>query len=182
MLYKLILKDVVAVEPKYMDSDPREAVLKSLKKELLGYNDRELGSLVEVIDVKEIGIGKIMPEDSSVYFDVTFEAIAFRPENQEVVKGYIRDIVDFGAFLNIGALDGMIHLSQTMADFVSFSQEKVLTGKDSKQTLKVGDLCIAKIIAISYRDINNPKIGLTMRQPHLGALEWLNGQNTNQAE
>ncbi|MDD3263699.1 MAG: DNA-directed RNA polymerase [Candidatus Nanoarchaeia archaeon] len=173
MLYKLILKDVVAVEPKYANTNTKEAVLASLKKEFLGYNDRNLGSIVEVIDVLEVGVGKIMMEDSSIYFEVTFEAISFRPDNQEIVKGYVRDIVDFGVFLNIGAMDGMIHLSQTMADFVSFSQEKVIVGKDTKQTLKVGDICIGKIIAISYRDINNPKIGLTMRQPYLGALNWL---------
>lgn len=178
LLYKLILKDVVAVEPKYASSDTKEAVLASLKKEFLGYNDRDIGSIVEVVDVLEVGIGKVMMEDSAIYFEVTFEAIAFRPDNQELVKGYVRDIVDFGVFLNIGAMDGMIHLSQTMSDFVSFSEEKVIAGKDTKQTLKVGDICIAKIIAISYRDINNPKIGLTMRQPYLGALTWL--ENSSQ--
>ena len=83
------------------------------------------------------------------------------------------EITDFGAFMNIGPLDGMIHISQTMDDFVNFSKSNVLTGKESKKTLKVGDQCRARIIALSYKDTSEPKIGLTMRQPMLGALSWL---------
>jgi DNA-directed RNA polymerase subunit E' len=60
-----------------------------------------------------------------------------------------------------------------MDDFVSFSKEKVLSGKDSKRVLKVGDRCRARIIAISFRDVTNPKLGLTMRQESLGKLEWI---------
>ena len=67
----------------------------------------------------------------------------------------------------------MIHVSQTMDDFVSFSKSNVLTGKDSNKVLKVGDPCRARIIAVSYKDITNPKIGLTMRQHRLGALPWI---------
>ena len=60
-----------------------------------------------------------------------------------------------------------------MDDFVSFSKSKVLIGKESKKSLKVGDLCRARIIATSFKDISNPKLGLTMRQPGLGRLEWI---------
>jgi len=75
--------------------------------------------------------------------------------------------------MDIGPLDGMIHVSQTMDDFVSFSKGNVLTGKESKKNLKVGDKCRARIIAISYKDQTSPKIGLTMRQLKLGSLSWI---------
>ena len=52
----------------------------------------------------------------------------------------------------------------------------MLQGKKSGQSIKVGDKCKARIIAISYKDVNNPKIGLTMRQEGLGKLEWLEQQ------
>jgi DNA-directed RNA polymerase subunit E' len=67
----------------------------------------------------------------------------------------------------------MIHISQTMNDYVSFSKDKVLQGKDNKRNLKVGDKCRARIIAVSYKDVANPKLGLTMRQPGLGKDEWI---------
>jgi len=69
-----------------------------------------------------------------------------------------------------------------MDDFVSFSKEKVLTGKESKRGLKVGDKCRARIIAVSFKDLQNPKIGLTMRQTGLGKLEWLEEDEAKEEE
>ncbi len=104
---------------------------------------------------------------------MTFEILTFKPEMQEIVLGKIKDIAEFGAFINIGPVDGMIHISQTMDDFVSFSKDKTLTGKETKRILKVNDLCRARIIAVSFKDMLNPKLGLTMRQQGLGKLDWL---------
>ena len=92
---------------------------------------------------------------------------------QEIVVGKIKDIAEFGAFVNIGPIDGMIHISQTMDDFVSFSKDKALAGKETKRVLKVGDVCRARMIAVSFRDVLNPKLGLTMRQQGLGRLDWI---------
>jgi len=71
----------------------------------------------------------------------------------------------------------MIHISQTMDDYVSFSKSNTLMGKSSKRTLKQGDLCIARIVAISHKG-EDPKIGLTMRQPGLGKIEWVKEDQT----
>jgi DNA-directed RNA polymerase subunit E' len=92
---------------------------------------------------------------------------------QELCLGRIKDILDFGAFLTIGPIEGMIHLSQSMDDYVSFSKEKTLQGRDSKRSLKIGDTCRARVVAVSYKDLANPKIALTMRQVGLGKLEWI---------
>ena len=74
--------------------------------------------------------------------------------------------------MDLGVMKGMIHISQTMDDFVSFSKTNVLLGKRNKRTLKKGDLCLARIVAISHKG-ETLKIGLTMRQPGLGKLEWI---------
>jgi DNA-directed RNA polymerase subunit E' len=60
-----------------------------------------------------------------------------------------------------------------MDDFVSFTKEKVLQGRDSNRALKENDLCRTRVIAVSFKDVLNPKFGLTMRQPGLGKLEWV---------
>ena len=72
----------------------------------------------------------------------------------------------------MGVMKGMIHISQTMEDYVNFSKTNTLVGKSSKRSLKKEDLCLARIVAISYK-LGEPKIGLTMRQPGLGKLEWI---------
>ena len=43
-------------------------------------------------------------------------------------------------------------------------------------------MCKARIIAVSYKDVANPKIGLTMRQEQLGKLEWIEENNSKKTE
>ncbi len=174
MFYRTQISDHVRVPPDMFGMPVEEAVLQRLKKGYEGHISLELGIVIDVAKVIGIGEGVIVPGDGASYYETSFEIITFKPDLQEVVLGKIREIEDFGAFLTIGPIDGMIHISQTMDDFVSFSKEKVLTGKDHKRTLKIGDQCLARVIAVSYKDITNPKIGLTMRQQGLGKLEWIN--------
>lgn len=172
MFYKTTVKDHIRVSPEFFGDDLKISVIKQIKEQYDGFISKDLGIVIDVADVHDIKDGVIIPGDGAPYYEAQFELLTFKPELQEVCLGKIRDIADFGAFISIGPFEGMVHVSQTMDDFVSFSKDKVLLGKESKRTLKVGDLCRAKIIAISYKDITNPKLGLTMRQIGLGKLEW----------
>ncbi len=174
MFYKVDVKDHIRVPPVYFGLDKKEAIIKRIKKKYEGYISKDLGFIIDVSDVTDMQEGVIIPGDGAAYYQATFTLLTFKPELQEVLAGKIKDIADFGAFLNVGPTDGMIHISQTMDDFVSFSKEKVLVGKDSKRNLKVNDICRARIIAVSYKDVSNPKIGMTMRQFGLGKLDWAN--------
>jgi len=171
------ITDHIRVPPDLFGLEVKESVVKRLKKKYEGFISKDLGIVIDVKDVKTIGEGVIIPGDGASYYDTTFELLTFKPEMQEVVLGKIKDIADFGAFINLGPIEGMIHVSQTMDDFVSFSKEKVLSGKESKKTLKVGDKCRARLIAVSFKDVTNPKLGLTMRQPYLGRLDWIDDDN-----
>ena len=182
MYYKIELKDHIRVPPNMFDLDVEEAVIKRIKKKYAGYMSNEIGIVIDVAGIKEIGEGIIISGDGSSYYETKFELIIFKPELQEVVLGKIRDIVDFGAFITLGPIDGMIHVSQAMDDFVSFSKDKTLSGKESKRTLKVNDLCRARIIAVSFKDPLNPKLGLTMRQQGLGRLDWISEEETEKKE
>jgi len=173
MFYEIEVKGHVRVPPEMFEEKTEKAIMTSLNHQFDGFISKELGVVMGVTDVNDINEGIIIPGDGAAYYDCRFKVLAYRPELNEVTLGKINDITDFGAFINIGPIDGMIHVSQTMDDYVSFSKSNVLAGKESKKTLKVNDLCRARIIAVSYKDISNPKIGLTMRQHRLGALTWL---------
>jgi len=173
MFYKVELKDHIRVSPMYFGLDLKESVTKSIKLKYDGLIDAELGVVIDVIGVKEIGEGVVIAGDGAGYYETNFEVMVFRPELQEVINGRIKDIADFGAFITMGPIDGMIHVSQTMDDFVTFAKDKVLSGRDSKHALRVNDQCRARVIAVSFKDVANPKIGLTMRQQGLGKLEWI---------
>lgn len=173
MFYKIELKDHIRIPPNLFNLPLEEAVIKRIKTKYSGYISKDLGIVVDVPGVKEIGEGIIIAGDGASYYNVSFELLTFKPEMQEIVVGKIKDIAEFGAFINIGPIDGMIHISQTMDDFVSFSKDKTLTGKETKRVLKVNDVCRARIIAVSFKDPLNPKLGLTMRQQGLGRLDWI---------
>lgn len=173
MYYITELEDNIRVPAIYFGLEPKESILKVLKQVYEGYTDPNIGFVIEVIGVKDFSKGVVIPGDGAVWYTTRFEVLNFKPEAQEIIMGKIKDIVDFGAFINMGPVEGMIHISQTMDDTVSFSKEKVLTGKETRRVLKIGDLCKARIVAISFKNIASPKFGLTMRQPGLGKLEWL---------
>jgi DNA-directed RNA polymerase subunit E' len=173
MFYKVELKDYIRVPPKLFEMPVEDAVLNRIKQKYSGFIDKDIGIIIDVSKVNSIKEGIIIPGDGAPYYETVFELLTFRPELQEVLFGKIKDIADFGAFINIGPIDGMIHISQTMDDFVSFSKEKSLLGKETKHSLRVGDKCRARIIAVSFKEVTNPKLGLTMRQQGLGKMEWL---------
>ena len=172
MFYEIELRSHIRVPPTLFDEDINKSILAQLNNQFENFISKDIGIAIAVSEIINIGDGIIIPGDGAAYYDTVFKLFVFKPELQEVLLGEISDITDFGAFINIGPIDGMIHISQTMDDYVSFSKSNVLTGKESKKTLKIKDQCRARIIAVSYKNINDPKIGLTMRQQELGSLIW----------
>jgi len=172
MFYLTEVEDYVRVEPKLFGLPTAQSVREQLEETYSDYYEKEIGKVVAVVEVISIGEGVIIPGDGAAYYKCVFKVLAWKPEVQELVYGKIDEITNFGAFINIGSMRGMIHISQTMDDYVSFSDSGALSGKASARTLKAGDLCVARIVALSHKG-DEPKIGLTMRQPGLGKIDWI---------
>jgi DNA-directed RNA polymerase subunit E' len=172
MFYLTEVEDYIRVEPKLFGLPTIESVEQQLKETYTDYYDKEIGKVVMIIEVKEVGEGVIIPGDGATYYRSRFKLLVWRPELQELAYGIVSEITNFGAFIDLGTMKGMIHISQTMDDYVSFNKSNSLIGKASKRTLKSGDLCLARIVAISHKG-GELKIGLTMRQPGLGKIEWI---------
>ncbi len=172
MFYIVEVQDYVRVEPRLFGLKTSDAVAKQLQEIYANYHEREIGEVISIISILEVGDGIIIPGDGSAYYNSRFKLLVWKPELQELVYCTVEEITNFGAFMSLGVMKGMIHISQTMDDYVTFSSSNSLLGKDSKRVLKKRDLCLARIVAISYKG-DNPKIGLTMRQPGLGKLEWV---------
>ena len=172
MFYVVEVEDYVRVEPRLFGLKTSDAVAKQLQEIYSDYHDKEIGEVIGVISVQEVGDGIIIPGDGAAYYESRFKLLVWKPENQEMVYGIIDEITNFGAFINLGVMKGIIHISQTMDDYVTFSTTGTLLGKDSKKVLKKKDSCLARVVALSYKG-DHPKIGLTMRQPGLGKLDWI---------
>jgi DNA-directed RNA polymerase subunit E' len=172
-MYKILtVKDRVRVPPEKFGLSLKESIKAALEESIEGKLDPMLGVVLAIISVDEVGEGKILPEDPAVYYQATFKILSYKPELHELVTGEVIDNAEFGSFVRIGPLDGLVHISQIMDDFVSYdSKNSVFIGKQTRKTLKEGDKVRARIISISWGEQN--KIGLTMRQPGLGNIVWI---------
>ncbi len=173
MYYRSKIDGVARIEPKLFGEVLKQAITLQLKADYEGKPNPELGMVIAVTSIDEIGEGVIIPGDGAAYYKTKFTALHYLPEINEIIEGDVKDIAKFGAFVDFGPFEGMVHVSQAMDDFVSFSKSGALQGKQSNKTLKVGDKVRARVIAVSFRDPKGPKIGLTMRQPYLGKLDWI---------
>ncbi|MHC1631811.1 MAG: DNA-directed RNA polymerase [Methanotrichaceae archaeon] len=183
MYKKMKLEGVVRVAPSQMADPLEESIEMALRNKYESRVDKTLGSVVAVLGVDDISEGRILAGDGAIYYDVTFDAIVFKPEMQEIVEGEVVEIVKFGAFVGIGPFDGLLHVSQITNEYISYDEKNArLTSKDSSKSLSEGDKVRARIIAVSLneKEPRESKIGLTMRQTGLGKLEWL--EATRKAE
>lgn len=175
-MFKLITREDTIRIPPDTFGNPLEAVgHQQVKAKYEGVVDEELGYVIAVTEVKVSSIGKIIPGDGATYHKVNFSLLTFYPKIQEVVEGEVVEIADFGAFVRIGPIDALLHVSQLMDDFISYDEKQgVLFGKESKRRLMSGDQVRVRITAVSLgRAGSSGKIGVTARQPFLGKLEWI---------
>ena len=176
-MYKRVrLKDTVEVPPRELADVDEGLVKRLLQEKLEGRMDEEVGSVVSVVDVHDVGEGAVLPNRPGVYYEAEFDAVTFDPQMQEVVDGTVVEVVDFGAFVGIGPVDGLLHVSQISDEYLAFDGEnQMLASRDTNRTLAVEDAVRARIVTknIDERNPRDSKIGLTAKQPGLGKHGWL---------
>ncbi len=175
-MYKIVtVEDTVRVPPDRFSEPTNDVVLDVIRKNYEGITDKDIGTILAITELKDVKVGRVIMGDGASYHDVTFEALVYKPEVNEVVFGEVVEIVEFGGFIRLGPIDGLAHVSQVMDDFVGYDKKKgTLYGKESKRLLKEGDKVRARIVSVSLkRGTKGGKIGLTMRQPWLGKFEWI---------
>lgn len=175
MFKLLVLEDTIRIPPDKFGEPLLKAGREQLKIKYEGMVDEELGYVIAVTDIAVNPTGKIIPGDGATYHRVSFSLLIFFPKLQEVIEGEVVEIADFGAFVRVGPIDALLHVSQLMDDFISYDEKQgVLMGKESRRKLASGDHVRARITAVSLpRGGGSGKIGVTARQPFLGKLEWI---------
>lgn len=161
--------------PPFLFSQPKRVSARIiLSEDYEGIITRQYGFIISIVDVLEVGEGVIIPGNASTFHEVVFTILAFKPSISEVVEGNIVEIVDFGAFLRLGPLDGLIHVSQICDDYITYEQPaNRFMGKETGKILEVNDMVRARIIAVSLGTGRSGKLGLTMRQKFLGKDTWI---------
>lgn len=102
---------------------------------------------VRVLDVNKKENKLIVSEKEAVKDDLQDRFAKLKVG--DVVKGIITGVIDFGAFVNVDGIEGLIHISE-------ISWERV---EDPNKYVKVGDTVEAKIIAI-----DKDRLSLSLKQ------------------
>jgi len=175
MFKLLVLEDTVRIPPERFGDPLKQAGHEQLRVKYEGMVDDELGYVVAVTDIKVNPTGKIIPGDGATYHKVSFSLLTYYPKIQEIVEGEVVEIADFGAFIRVGPIDALLHVSQLIDDFISYDEKQgVLMGKETKRKISSGDHVRTRVTAVSLaRGGGSGKIGVTARQPFLGKLEWI---------
>jgi len=95
---------------------------------------------------------------------------------QEVMEGVVVETTSFGAFISLGPIDAMLHVSQISDEYINFDEKNArLICQESKRFIGVGESIRARVVTLSLneREPRDSKIGLTMRQAGLGTALWL---------
>lgn len=163
------------IPPNRFSEDLYTVAEETLREQYEGIIDIDLGFIIAVIEVLDIGVGKLIPGDGATYHDVTLKVLTFQPKVNYLAQGEVVEVVDFGAFIRLGPLDGLCHVSQITDDFFSYDpRSAALVGKETGRIISEGDLVRARIVAVSIDGAaRSGKLGLTMRQPFLGKLDWI---------
>jgi DNA-directed RNA polymerase subunit E' len=180
MFNLITLQDTIRIPPETFGNPLEKVGRDQVKAKYEGIVDEELGYVIAVTGIEVSPIGKIIPGDGATYHKVSFSLLAFYPVIQEVIEGDVVEIADFGAFVRIGPVDALLHVSQLMDDYISYDEKQgVLLGKESKRKLASSDQVRVRITAVSLgRAGSSGKIGVTARQPFLGKLDWLKMEQT----
>ena len=164
----------IEIPPFLFDQEKTVSARIILSEDYEGIITRDYGFVIAIVDVLEVGQGIIIPGNANTFHEVEFTILTFKPTVSEVVEGTVVEIVDFGSFVRLGPLDGLVHVSQICDDYISYEQVgNRFIGKETGKILEVNDQVRAKIIAVSLGTGRSGKLGLTMRQKFLGKEAWV---------
>ena len=136
---------------------PASLVSDTYEKDLSKYQDQEI----------EFVISEFNPRRNRVIGDRRQLLVAEKAEKQkelfeklhvgDTVEGVVKNVTDFGAFIDLGGIDGLLHISE-------MSWGRV---ENPKKVFKVGDE-----LKVLVKDIHDTKIALSLKFPE--SNPWAN--------
>ncbi|NPE09267.1 MAG: hypothetical protein GNW80_13360 [Asgard group archaeon] len=91
------VRDTIRVIPSRFGENLDEVVLEICRETFEGTISKDLGLTIVVIDLIEIGPGRLVPGDGAAFFDVAFTTLNYLPEDREFIIGDVVEVTDFGA-------------------------------------------------------------------------------------
>ncbi len=141
----------------YQEADIRRGGLKGLSKQITDAKklarELEVGELTLLDIVKELEKPGRDPRDEMPKPVLRTDVLDMKDLKEGMIlKGTVRNVIDFGAFVDIGVhQDGLVHISQMTDRYI----------KHPLEVVSVGDIVEVKVLSV---DLQKKRIQLTMKE------------------
>jgi len=98
----------VRIEPVNLDLDRVEAVTDELNQKLSNRVMMDVGLCMALWDIQSLGDGIIYQGDAGIHCEVKFRYIVFRPFQDEIVIGKIKNCTSDGVHVTLGFFDDIL--------------------------------------------------------------------------
>ncbi len=174
----ITVEDYVRIPPSRFGEPLDKVAYEQLKARYEGKVERDVGVFVKILSLEVSRKGIITFGDGATYHKVRLKVLVFTPLNNEIVEGDVVETTEYGAFVRIGPVRGLLHKTQMMNDNIVLYDKASGTfiGEKTKRKLGKGDIVRVRIVSVSYVITSTGlgvRIGLTARQPFLGKPEWI---------
>ncbi|WP_138416930.1 30S ribosomal protein S1 [Aquibacillus sediminis] len=160
--FEAVVKDVVkgglVVDVGLRGFIPASLVETHYVEDFAEYKDKSLSLKVVELDREQnrviLSHRAVIEEQDEAKKQQLFESI----EAGDVIEGTVQRITDFGAFVDVGGIDGLVHISQLSHQHVDKASDVVEEG----QTVKV------KVLSV---DRDNERVSLSLKETQPGPWE-----------
>ncbi|MBR5376076.1 MAG: 30S ribosomal protein S1 [Lachnospiraceae bacterium] len=138
---------------------PASLVSDTFERDLNKYMDQEIEFIITEFNPRRrriIGDRKVLIKEKN---EALRKELFERIHVGDTVEGVVKNITEFGAFIDLGGLDGLLHISEMSWGHV----------ESPKKLLHVGDT-----VKVLIKDINGNKVALSMKFPD--ANPWINAK------
>ncbi|MCR5649796.1 MAG: 30S ribosomal protein S1 [Lachnospiraceae bacterium] len=138
---------------------PASLVSDTFERDLSKYMDQEIEFIITEFNPRRrriIGDRKVLIKEKN---EALRKELFERIHVGDTVEGVVKNITEFGAFIDLGGLDGLLHISEMSWGHV----------ESPKKLLHVGDT-----VKVLIKDINGNKVALSMKFPDDNP--WINAK------
>lgn len=118
----------------------------------------------EIIDVRIIGYEKTKQQRFSLSMRVPFSYHLDRIAEGNVVKGIVKNITTYGAFVDMGGIDGLVHITDLAWRRVKHPSEVVTVGDEIEAKILKIDHGMNRV-SLGIKQLDDPWKGLAQRYP-----------------
>ena len=134
------------------DVDLTTVVSDTFVKDLSVYNGKEVTFVITEYDPKNRKIIGDCKQLIVAAKKAAAEAVLSKIKEGDTIEGTVKNVTDFGAFIDLGGVDGLLHISE-----MSWGRTE-----NPKKVYKIGDS-----VKCFIKEINGDKIALSVKYPDL---------------